>query len=176
MSSAPAPAAEGTEAPPAKGGPKLIIIAAVAGLVLGGGVGAFVIAPKMGGGAAHAAEVTGEGEHAAAEGDGHGGPAAATAVHTIENLVINPANTNGSRFLLVTTTIVAKDEAAAAELKDRDAEIRDGIVTLLGGRTIEQLSDPSARDVLKSDLAAAIGALFKEGTVKRILLPQFVIQ
>lgn len=150
----------------------MIILGAVAGLVLGGGVGAFVIAPKMGGGAAHAAEATDE--HAAAEGD-HG-PPAATAVHNIENLVINPASTNGARFLLVTTTIVAKDEAAAAELKDRDAEIRDRIVTLLGSRTIEQLSDPATRDVLKGDLAAAIGALFKEGTVKRILLPQFVIQ
>lgn len=150
----------------------MIILGAIAGLVLGGGVGAFVIAPKMGGGAAHAAEATGEN---AEEGE-HGAPPAATAVHQIENLVINPASTNGARFLLVTTTIVAKDEAASAELKDRDAEIRDRIVTLLGSRTIEQLSDPATRDVLKSDLAAAIGALFKEGTVKRILLPQFVIQ
>lgn len=155
----------------------MIILGAVAGLVLGGGVGAFVIAPKMGGGAAHAAEGAAEGEHGeAAAGGDHGGAPAATAVHQIENLVINPASTNGARFLLVTTTIVAKDEAAAAELKDRDAEIRDRIVTLLGSRTIEQLSDPATRDVLKGDLAAAIGALFKEGTVKRILLPQFVIQ
>ena len=153
----------------------MIVLGAVAGLVLGGGVGAFVIAPKMGGGAAHAAEAPAEGEHGESGGGEHG-PAAATAVHNIENLVINPASTNGARFLLVTTTIVAKDEAAAAELKDRDAEIRDRIVTLLGSRTIEQLSDPATRDVLKGDLAAAIGALFKEGTVKRILLPQFVIQ
>jgi flagellar FliL protein len=152
----------------------MIILGAVAGLVLGGGVGAFVIAPKLGGGAAHAAEAPAEGDHGGGGGE-HGAPAA-TAVHHIENLVINPANTNGARFLLVTTTIVAKDEAAAAELKDRDAEIRDRIVTLLGSRTIEQLSDPATRDVLKGDLAAAIGALFKEGTVKRILLPQFVIQ
>lgn len=151
----------------------MIILGALAGLVLGGGVGGFVIAPKMGAGAAHAAEASDE--HAAAEGDPDA-PPAATATHHIENLVVNPASTNGARFLLVTTTIVAKNDAAAAELKDRDAEIRDRIVTLLGSRTIEQLSDPASRDVLKSDLAAAIGALFKEGTVKRILLPQFVIQ
>ena len=54
--------------------------------------------------------------------------------------------------------------------------MRDRIVDLLGGKSIEELGDPSRREGLKADLAAAVGALFPEGTVKRVLLPQFVIQ
>lgn len=167
---APAPAA--ADAPPAKGGSKLIIIGAVAGLVLGGAVGAFVLGPKMSPAAPAAAE-----EHAPAGGGEHGeGGANAVSVHAIENLVINPANTNGSRFLLITTAIVVKDEAALEQVSGRDAEVRDRVVDLLGGKSIEELGDPSRREGLKADLAAAIGALFPEGTVKRVLLPQFVIQ
>jgi flagellar FliL protein len=97
-------------------------------------------------------------------------------VHEIENLVVNPASPNGARFLLVTTAIVVKDAGAIEELAARDAEIRDRIVDLLSGRTIEELGDPTRREALKTDLAAAIGALFPEGVVKRVLLPQFVIQ
>lgn len=144
----------------------MIIIMAAAGLVLGGGVGAFVIAPKLGAGA----------DGVVVEHEAKPEPRVPAVVHQIENLVLNPANTNGGRFLLVTASIVVKDAAALEEMTARDAEIRDRIVGLLSARTIEYLSDPTNRDALKTDLAAAIGALFEEGVVKRVLLPQFVIQ
>lgn len=160
---APAPA---VAAPSANqvGGKKRIMIGALAGLLLGGAVGGFVIAPKMG----HGPEAVVEAEPAE--------PSGPVSVHEIENLVVNPASTNGARFLLVTTAIVVKDAGAIEELAARDAEIRDRIVDLLSGRTIEELGDPARREALKTDLAAAIGALFPEGVVKRVLLPQFVIQ
>ena len=163
----PAPAVADAAAAPS-GGPKLIIVGALAGLVLGGAVGGFVIAPRMG-------QAPAEAESAAAE---HGPAEAqvAASVHQIENLVVNPASTNGARFLLVTAAIVVKDAAALEELAARDAEIRDRVVDLLGSRTVEELGDPTKREALKTDLAAAVGALFPEGVVKRVLLPQFVIQ
>jgi flagellar basal body-associated protein FliL len=169
MATTASPAPVSAEAPPSKPGPKLIIVGALAGLALGAITGAFVIAPRM--------DATPVEAHAEVAED-HGPAAAATpaTVHLIENLVVNPANTNGQRFLLVTTALVVKDAAALEELAARDAEVRDRIVDLLSGRTIDELGDPSRREALKGDLAAAIGALFKEGVVKRVLLPQFVIQ
>ena len=166
MATAATPVPVVADAPTATaGGKKRILIGAFAGLLLGSAVGGFVIAPRLG----HApAEVV---EHEApAE------PSGPASVHQIENLVVNPASTNGARFLMVTTAIVVKDASAVEELASRDAEIRDRIVDLLSSRTIEELGDPSRREALKTDLAAAVGALFPEGVVKRVLLPQFVIQ
>lgn len=151
----------------APSGPKRIMFGALAGLVLGGAVGGFVIAPRLSHTGGDAAV---EASHEAVV------PAGPAFVHQVENLVLNPANTNGSRFLLVTTTIVAKDAAAVEELAGRDAEVRDRIVDLLSSRTIEQLGDPAQRERLKTDLAAAIGTLFETGIVQRVLLPQFVLQ
>lgn len=160
---------EGAEAAPAAGGgPKLIILGAVAGLVLGGAVGALVLAPKLGHAADEPAVV--ETSHEPAE------SAAPAAIHAIENLVINPANTNGAKFLLVTTSIVAKDAAALEEIAARDTEVRDRIVDFLSAKAVEELGDPARREGLRTDLAVAVGGLFPEGTVKRVLLPQFVIQ
>ncbi len=159
-------AAADTSAAP--GGPKWIVIGALAGLLLGGGVGGFVIAPRMGHTAGDDAAV--EASHEAAA------PVDPAFVHQIENLVLNPANTNGSRFLLVTTTILVRDAASVEALAGRDAEVRDRIVDLLSSRTIEQLGDPTQRERLKSDLAAAVGTLFEAGVIRRVLLPQFVLQ
>lgn len=170
MATIAAPAPEVAEAPVKKGGPKLILIGAAVGLGLGWVVGSMVIAPRLAQGPVDATAEAAEGEHGPAE---ETGP---SSVHQIENLVVNPANTNGSRFLLITTAIVVKDAAALEEVAARDAEVRDRVVELLSSRTVEQLSDPAARETLKSDLAAAVGALFPEGVVKRVLLPQFVIQ
>ncbi len=166
---APAPdAVEGAEAAPPGGGKKLTIIGAVVGLVLGGLVGAFVIAPRL--------DATAH-EPAVVEAESHDETKVApTAVHDVENLVINPANTNGARFLLITTSIVVKDAVALEEVAARDAEVRDRIVDFLGSKSVEELGDPTRREALRTDLAAAIGGLFQEGVVKRVLLPQFVIQ
>lgn len=176
MSTATAPtaagAADGTQAP-AGGGKKLIIVGGVAGLVLGAVVGMFAIGPRLAPKAAAAASAEAEaagGEH------GEGAAPAAAAVHSVENLVVNPANTNGSRFLLVTISIVGRDEATMQEIQGRDAEVRDRIVDFLSSRSVEELGNPANREALRTDLGAAIGSLFKEGAVKRILLPQFVIQ
>ncbi len=163
--------AEGAAEAPAGGGKKLTILGAIAGLALGGAVGAFVIAPKLAP-ASDVAEVVVE-----EEGAGHEGEAkVAAAVHSVDNLVVNPANTGGSRFLLVTVSIVGKDAAAVEEIAARDAEVRDRIVDFLSGKPVTELGDPAHREALRTDLAAAIGGLFNEGVVKRILLPQFVIQ
>lgn len=172
MATAAIPTPETAEAPaPKKGGPMLIIVGAVAGLALGWVVGSIVIAPKLAAGPDAPAEVVALDEHGKPlPADGPG------SVHSIENLVVNPAGTNGQRFLLITTAIVVKDASALEEVAARDAEVRDRVVELLSSRTVEALSDPTKRETLKNDLAAAVGALFEEGVVKRVLLPQFVIQ
>lgn len=156
------------EAPARAGGRMLLIVSIVLGLALGGATGVFVLAPMSG------TEETAGDSHAAA-------PAEAEAesvvlVHEVENLVVNPAGTNGQRFLLVTTTVVVRDAAALESVAARDTEVRDRLVDFLSARTVDELSDPSRREILKAELATAVGTLFPAGTVRRVLLPQFVIQ
>ena len=65
---------------------------------------------------------------------------------------------------------------AATEMKTRDAQVRDALLTVLGHKTVEDLTNIVARDTLKVELKAAVSELFPEGTVTAIYLPQFVIQ
>ena len=173
------------------------IIALVAGLAVGGGAGAFVVGPAMASGiapagaaaprakkVAHAEEESGHDEEAAAdeeegeEESGEGGEKAGAEkpVHTIDNLVLNPAESGGTRFLLLSVSFETKNAAILEQMKARDAELRDAVLVTLGGKTVDQLADMTQREALKVDLTKAAAKLFKKGAVKRIYFPQFVIQ
>ena len=152
MSAAPqTPAPENPETPDAPTGfkSKLPMIAIIAvGIAIGGGTGAVVVGPmvakKMGKVVlppADSASAHGE----AAGGAGHGGTAgekgggSEASVHLLENLVLNPAGSNGARFLLLSVAIEAGSPAVATEMTTRDAELRDIILTALGGKTVDQI-------------------------------------
>jgi flagellar FliL protein len=150
---------------PAKG---KVMMMAVGGLVIGLAAGFLGVGPVL---AKNKAATPAKVEHKA-EGHGEGG----TAVWPIENLVLNPAGSNGTRFLMVNATFEMKDEAAKEAAKDREAEARDVILALLGKKPIEVLSDINQREQIKKEVLAAVAPLFPKGVVTKVFFPQFVIQ
>ncbi|MES2521523.1 MAG: flagellar basal body-associated FliL family protein [Gemmatimonadota bacterium] len=178
------------EAEAPKGGLKarlpLIGIIAV-GLAVGGGTGAKFLGPmvaaKMGrtmGAPQDTTKHAGADSTAAAEGEGKEGEAgaegSAPSVLLLENLVLNPAASGGSRFLLMSVAIELSSAGTAADFTARDAELRDIILTALGSKTVDQLTDISLRDGMKSELQSAIAVRFGKTAVKRLYFPQFVVQ
>ncbi len=170
----------------AKGGLKAklpLIGLLVAGMAIGGGTGAVLVGPmvaKQMERAPSAAEP--HDDSSAAHGDGHEAapadvkPGAPAAMHLIENLVLNPSGTGGSRFLLLSVAIECRDAKAMAELQARDAELRDIILTSLGMKTVEQLTDVATRESIKAEILGTIGQRFGKQSVKRLYFPQFVVQ
>ena len=117
------------------------------------------------------------GEEAAAEG-GHDAPkeGAGASVHLLENLVLNPASSGGARFLLLTVAIEVGNAKAGEEFKTRDAELRDIILTALGVKTVDELTEIARREQFKTELKTAIDAKFGKKAVKSLYFPQFVVQ
>jgi flagellar FliL protein len=153
-----------------------IVGGVVGGLALGATLGFTLLGPKL---AHKPAAAPAAAEGAKAEGkegaEGKKGEAAPP-IYQLDNLVMNPAASNGSHFLLMSVALQVKDAASLETLKGRDAELRDGILRLFSRKTIEQVSDISARDQFSTELMATLGKMFGEGTVTKIYFPQFVIQ
>jgi flagellar FliL protein len=170
---------ESAPAPAGRGRLPLIALAAV-GLAVGGGTGALFIGPmlakKM---SAKAASHT-EADSAATDSSAHGKPGEAgvgsPTVQLLENLVLNPAGSGGSRFLLLSIAIECADAKVLGNMQVRDAELRDVILTSLGSKTVEELTDVSARERIKKEIQASIEERFGKASVSRIYFPQFVIQ
>lgn len=175
-----------------------VVLAIVGGIAAGGAAGAFFVGPALAEGIApksamtasakgeHGDGAAGDDESADEEGEGEdekGGKegaegAAAKPVYTIDNLVLNPAQSGGTRFLLLTLAFELKDDATLEEMKTRDAELRDAVLMTVGAKSVEYLSNMTVRDSLKSELKTAAGKLFpkKKNAIRRIYFPQFVIQ
>ena len=136
-------------------------------------------------------EEHGDEEHADEEGDegeeeedgekkkekeGEHGPAAPS-VYTVADMVLNPAGSGGQRFVMLTVAMEAKDSATVALLQGRDPEIRDAILALVGGKTVEELAEVASREPLKAEIMATVAKITKKKKgVKRVSFPQCVIQ
>jgi flagellar FliL protein len=174
-----------TEAPAPSGiKRRLPLLAAVAaGLAVGVGTGAVVIGPvaakALGFGIDAPADSTHAGEHgdeASDEADSLARAGAAPVVLTLDNLVLNPAASGGSRFLLLTVAMECGDAAALSTLQTRDAELRDVVLSTLSRKTVDELADVMQRDSIKTELLTALNDRFGKKSVVRVYFPQYVVQ
>lgn len=171
-----------SEAPEATGkkGRIALVLALTIGIAVGGVAGSIVVGPLV---AEDAEETAAAGEcECAAEGEQEGeggegtGAAAARPVHVVENLVVNPAQSGGTRYLISTIAFSVKDSTVVQKMGERDAEVRDALLKVLGAKSVVQLSDMVARPALKEEVRTAVGGLFGKTAVKDVFFPQFVIQ
>ncbi|MCC6928909.1 MAG: flagellar basal body-associated FliL family protein [Gemmatimonadaceae bacterium] len=190
---------EGAEKP-AKAAPKGVVLigALVGSLLIGGAAGVFAVGPMLAKKSGYVVTAHAEGDSASAEGEaggegdaaaegGHGGGkegegGAPANLHLVDNLVLNPAGSGGSRFLMLAAAIEFSDAALVEETKARDAEVRDIVLRVMGAKSVEQLSEMSNREAIKHELADSLATLFKpkkgsrKKPISRIYFPQFVIQ
>ncbi len=177
---------------------QLILIGVITGgVLLGGAGGGLVLGPKINAArVAKASEPTAKGvaektekekvekgkeptgqkskkqkerKHSSKEGKVEG------SVLKIENLIVNPAGTEGSRFLMASVAFEFDDPKVEEMLRANDIAIRDQVISVLENQSMEMLTRPGARDSLRSQLAAVI-APYAEDAEMRVYLPQFVIQ
>ena len=117
-----------------------------------------------------------EGEHAEGAKKGEHGPAVPPPAYTIADLVLNPAGSGGTRFLMLSVAFDMKDSASVEAIKLRDAEIKDAVLALVGAKTVEQLADVASREPLKVEIKDLVVKIMKRKVIKRVSFPQFVIQ
>lgn len=169
-------------APAARTKPMLLAALVAGGLAIGGVAGWLAVAPRVLGTSAQAqpgASASAAGAAAADEAGGRrrsGDAGAAVSLHQLDNIVINPAETQGTRFLVTTIALETDGASAVQELTLRDVRVRDVLLRVLGARTIPELSDLAGREALKQEIADALNALLTSGRIRDVYFPQFVIQ
>jgi flagellar FliL protein len=158
-------AAEDAAAPKAHGDSRTrnLLLLAVAGVIAGSAVGLFGVGPLL--------------AHRKASPPAPKAQEPRSAVtHSLDNLVLNPAGSGGTRFLMVTAAFELKDAGAEQLMKDHEAEVRDRILALLGKKTVEELTEPGEREPIKKQVLDAVIPIFPKGAVLKVFFPQFVVQ
>lgn len=177
---------EDAPAAPTKAKLPLLIGMIAVGLAVGGATGAALLGPmvakKMGkvtplvaADSAHGGDAA-AGEHGTPAEGGKEGAATESAIHVLDNMVLNPAGSGGARYLLLTVAIEVGSPTAIESFKARDAELRDIVLSTLGTKAVEQLTDMATREQFKTEIIKAVDERFGKKSVKRIYFPQFVVQ
>lgn len=144
-----------------------LVVVTILTVGVGAMVGMKTVGPRLGAALAERA-VTAAEKKSESEGD--------LQLHIVDNLVVNPAGSGGARFLLTSIALQAEDPAQVELLTARDVEIRDAFVMVLSAKSVDQLTDVSLRRQLNEELRRAAADVVGPGVVRRIFIPQFVIQ
>lgn len=182
-----APAAKPKAAEPA---PVVMAGVVLVALLIGAALGALVLAPRVISSRQQAALAEAKDPHAAKDKHGkdkkkekkggkHEGKEGASSVYRLDNIIVNPANSDGQRFLMCSIAIQADDPEALDVLREHEIELRDRVVTLLAAESLESLTAAGVRDSLRNRILTAIVPVLGEegeGVELQVYLPQFVIQ
>lgn len=157
----------------------VIALLALAGTVAGAAAGAMVVAPKVIARqtpiSADSARVLAEAAAEKSEG-GEGGKGTEKKVIKVENVIVNPAGTNGTRYLMASFGIEVATPELEKKLTDNDVEVRDRITTVLQAQNLNFLTAPWARDSVKVKVADALREVVGPKARFKVFVPQFVIQ
>ena len=148
-----------------------LLIVGLIGLGGGGALGGRILGPWVGEQLAQRQVEGGSESH----GGGHGGEEASS-VHVVDNLVVNPADSEGTRFLLTSVAIQVFSPDDAGPLSARDVELRDALIMILGGKTVEELTDITLRKGHVDEIFRSLEVIIGPEVIRRVFIPQFVIQ
>jgi len=134
------------DAPKAKGGKKkLIVIGLAAVLALGGGGAAWFFLGR------------GEHDEAAAEAKAAEKRKASTGFVTLENFVVNLADTESDRFVQVGVVLEVEGKDAQQKVSDRMPALRNQILLLISSKVAKDLTSREGKETLANEIALVSG-------------------
>ncbi len=163
---------------PASGGSKKFLMLGLVGvgaIALGVTLAIFVVRPMMSK-SPTAAEPKKEVEHKAEEFPGGEHAAPAGTVYAIKDIVVNPANTGGTRFLSVSFAFELKSEELALQIQNKELMVRDALITILSAKTVVQLTDPKEKEIVRYQIRKRISDILKTDQIAAVYYTDFVLQ
>jgi flagellar FliL protein len=199
------PAAEGEAAPPKAPNPLIPVIAVVVLMpAITFAMINFLLLPKIKGivlekkatehaeeGAkaadGHGAKKEEKGGHGAPKkeakgghGGGHGkdekGGGADALSYDFENVVVNLAGTMGTRYLKTTFTVLSENPDIKTIMEENKKQLLDVTLNVLSTRTLADLEQPGAKNVVRNDLMANLNQALKSDVITQIYFSDFVVQ
>ena len=136
---------------------------------------------------AHAAKAEGgkaeaKGHGAAAKG-GHGeggkGEAATSGgafSYDFDSVVVNLSGAMGTRYLKTSFTTLSENPDLKKLIEENKKQLLDVAITVLGARSMADLEQPGAKNVVRNDLMANFNQALKSDLVSQIYFSEFVVQ
>jgi len=100
----------------------------------------------------------------------------ATEMIELEDIIVNPAGTGGTRFLAVSIGFEITGTKTAQLFEKRMPMVRDALISILGSKTIEQLSDAKEKEITRYQIKKRVEHLLKTKNLEAVYFTNFVLQ
>ena len=97
-------------------------------------------------------------------------------IFLIKDVIVNPAGTNGTRFLLTTVGIEVSTPEAQQELEKKEVQVRDMLNSILTSKGLPDLVSIDQRELLRAEISKKVGEMLKTGKLKNVYFSKFIIQ
>jgi flagellar FliL protein len=105
-----------------------------------------------------------------------GGGAGGAFSYDFENVVVNLAGTMGTRYLKTSFTALSDDANIKAIIDENKKQLLDVTLSVLSTRTLADLEQPGAKNVVRNDLMANLNQALKSDVISQIYFSDFVVQ
>jgi len=162
-------AAEATavEEVPKKGRSKLLLIGGLVVVLAAGGGGAWFFL-----GGAHAKKDAAEEE----ADEGHAERPAVGALVALDPFVANLADEDGKRYLKATLQVEFFDASAPKVFDEREAQMRDLLLTLFTSKMFSEIRTPAGKAVLRDEIINRLNRALDADLVKAVYFTEFIVQ
>jgi len=92
------------------------------------------------------------------------------------DVIANPAETEGTRFLKVTIYLELRKGEYQKIVDKYKPKLQDATLQILSSKTVEELEDVSKREVLRKEITDAMNSILGRKAVLKIFFTEFVIQ
>ncbi|HKL14029.1 MAG TPA: flagellar basal body-associated FliL family protein [Balneolaceae bacterium] len=96
--------------------------------------------------------------------------------YMLEELIVNPSGSNGQRFLVVEISLELYDAAHIELIEKEKQRIKHNMLEVLSSRTVNQLSQLSEREKLRSELATVTNQAIGKRSVRNLYYTKYVMQ
>ena len=100
----------------------------------------------------------------------------ANVIYNLDDMIINPAQSNGKMLLLASLGFSVESETAKKILEEKQVVIKDAVISVLTGKNVEQLNNIAYRDTIKSEIIGSLNSQIPEAGISNIYFSKFIIQ
>ncbi len=97
-------------------------------------------------------------------------------VYMVEDLIINPANTDGKRLLLSSLGFDVSTEKEHKALKAKDVLLKDAIISVMGSKELAQLGNTAYRDTLRIEITKRLSYVMPDVKINTIYFSKYILQ
>lgn len=106
----------------------------------------------------------------------HSNESSGNFIYNIDDVIVNPANTNGKMLLLTSIGLDCEKEDTKKNLENKQIVVKDIIISVLSSKTVDQLSQMTYRDSVKSEITDRLKSKIPEAKIKNVYFSKFIIQ